>query len=104
MIFYFFSTQDTKVIIHFKDIQFVTPIRSEVYGIMDFIADLGGLFGLFMGFSLLSVVELIYYLTVRPVAMVRKQSMMRKQAKIAEKTEKAEKAAWDDKRIKSAHI
>jgi amiloride-sensitive sodium channel len=84
------------VVIYFKDIQFVTPIRSEVYGVMDFIADLGGLFGLFMGFSLLSFVELIYYCTVRPFALARRRTLRRKQKR------SVKHAIWQDLRMKSA--
>lgn len=39
--------------------------RSEVYGYTDFLANCGGLLGLFLGFSILSIVEIIYFLTLR---------------------------------------
>ncbi|XP_049771508.1 pickpocket protein 28-like [Schistocerca cancellata] len=54
-----------RVSIYFKDMQFITSRRSELYGITDFIANCGGLLGLFMGFSLLSLVEFIYFFTIR---------------------------------------
>ena len=34
-------------------------------GPVDFIASLGGLFGLFLGFSIVSFVEIFYWLSVR---------------------------------------
>ena len=34
-------------------------------GPVDFIASLGGLFGLFLGFSIVSFVEIIYWIVVR---------------------------------------
>ena len=34
-------------------------------GPVDFISSLGGLFGLFLGFSIVSFVEIIYWLVVR---------------------------------------
>ena len=34
-------------------------------GPVDFIASLGGLFGLFLGFSIVSFVEIIYWILVR---------------------------------------
>ncbi|XP_055846694.1 pickpocket protein 28-like [Episyrphus balteatus] len=40
-------------------------IRTELYSITDFIANCGGLLGLFMGVSILSLVELVYFFTVR---------------------------------------
>ena len=34
-------------------------------GPVDFIASLGGLFGLFLGFSIVSFVEIVYWIVVR---------------------------------------
>jgi amiloride-sensitive sodium channel len=51
--------------IFFKENQFITSRRSELYGSTDFIANVGGLLGLFMGVSILSFIEIIYYLTIR---------------------------------------
>ncbi|XP_055840557.1 pickpocket protein 28-like [Episyrphus balteatus] len=51
--------------IKFDEDVFNNFIRTEVYSTTDFIADCGGLLGLFMGVSILSLVELVYYLTVR---------------------------------------
>ena len=48
--------------------------RSEKMTIIDFISSLGGLFGLFLGFSLMSFVEIIYWFGV---VMVRR-TMLRK--------------------------
>lgn len=54
-----------RVTIFFKEMQFITSERNELYGSTDFLANCGGLLGLFMGFSFLSSVEIIYFLTVR---------------------------------------
>ncbi|XP_019890550.2 pickpocket protein 28 [Musca domestica] len=51
--------------IYFKDNKFFTSHRSELYGYYDFIASCGGIFGLFMGVSLLSVFEILYHVTLR---------------------------------------
>lgn len=40
--------------------------------LLDFIANCGGLLGLFVGFSFLSFVELIYYLIVRLPCSLRR--------------------------------
>lgn len=45
----------------------LTLKRSEFYGEAAFLASCGGFFGLFMGFSILSLVEIIYYSTIRIV-------------------------------------
>lgn len=39
--------------------------RSQLYGPVDFLASYGGLMGLFMGVSILSIVEFVYFFTVR---------------------------------------
>lgn len=54
-----------KLSIFFKFDQFLTSQRNELYGPTDFLANFGGLLGLFTGFSLLSLVEIIYFLTIR---------------------------------------
>ncbi|CAG9859695.1 unnamed protein product [Phyllotreta striolata] len=54
-----------KLIIYFEQDSFLTSERSELYGPTDFLANFGGLLGLFTGFSLLSAVEIIYFLSVR---------------------------------------
>lgn len=40
--------------------------RKELYGVFDLISNFGGLLGLFTGFSLISAVEIIYFLTLKP--------------------------------------
>lgn len=54
-----------RLTIFFKEVQFITSRRSELYGQNDFLANVGGLLGLFMGFSILSLIEIIYYVTIR---------------------------------------
>ena len=44
--------------------------RSIKMGPVDFIASLGGLFGLFLGFSIISFVEIIYWSVVRGSRMM----------------------------------
>ncbi|XP_065075657.1 pickpocket protein 28-like [Ochlerotatus camptorhynchus] len=67
--------------IYFKEAQFMTSKRSELYGLTDFLANCGGLLGLCMGVSLLSLVELCYFCTVRPFSLWRKQKQMSMDAK-----------------------
>lgn len=43
----------------------LTLKRSEFYGEAEFLANCGGFLGLFMGFSILSLVEMFYYSTIR---------------------------------------
>ncbi|XP_068082934.1 pickpocket protein 28-like [Anabrus simplex] len=54
-----------RVYIFFKDTQFIGSRRSELYGDTDFLANCGGLLGLGLGISVLSLVELLYWLALR---------------------------------------
>lgn len=77
------SVQLARLSIFFKETQFITSKRSELYGQTDFLANCGGLLGLFMGVSILSIVEIIYYLTIRlccnlTMRKKRKASMIHK--------------------------
>lgn len=51
--------------IFFRDQHVETIKRAEVYTYSDFMAVIGGLLGLFLGMSVLSVIELFYYGTLR---------------------------------------
>ncbi|RZC40060.1 ASC domain containing protein [Asbolus verrucosus] len=53
--------------IFFKSDNFITSERNELYGPIDFLANFGGLLGLFTGFSVLSLMEILYFLSVRIV-------------------------------------
>ncbi|KAL1401557.1 hypothetical protein pipiens_006516 [Culex pipiens pipiens] len=55
--------------LYFKDSQYISITRNEMYGLTDFVANCGGLLGLFMGVSLLSLVELLYFCTLRPYVL-----------------------------------
>nr|XP_049464936.1 pickpocket protein 28-like [Anopheles coluzzii] len=62
----------TTIAIYFKETYFITSKRSELYGWVDFLANCGGLLGLFMGVSILSLLEICYFITIRPFT-VRKR-------------------------------
>lgn len=51
--------------IFFKESQFLSLKRTEIYGLDNLIASCGGLLGVFVGLSSFSVIEAIYYLYVR---------------------------------------
>ncbi|KAH8397834.1 hypothetical protein KR222_003544 [Zaprionus bogoriensis] len=59
------GSQMSRLSIYFKQSQFITSKRSELYGITEFLANCGGIFGLFMGLSILSLVEILYHFTLR---------------------------------------
>lgn len=56
------------VLVLFKDQQYYATSRTELYGkmdLIDFTAACGGILNLFMGISILSIVEIIYFSTFR---------------------------------------
>lgn len=64
--------QLARIVIFFRDNQFIASKRSELYGQTDFLANAGGLLGLFMGVSILSLVEVVYFFTLRVYYRARK--------------------------------
>lgn len=50
--------------IRFKEKEFISTIRSETTTMTKFISECGGLLGLFLGFSALTVAELVYIFTL----------------------------------------
>ncbi|KOB70726.1 putative pickpocket [Operophtera brumata] len=87
-----------RVMIFFKEAQFITSRRSELYGQTDFLANCGGLLGLFMGFSILSVAEILYFLTLRLCCVYwRKRNNKKKGKKIFAKEEIASPKLSKDK-------
>uniref|UniRef100_A0A6E8W5Z6 Uncharacterized protein n=1 Tax=Anopheles coluzzii TaxID=1518534 RepID=A0A6E8W5Z6_ANOCL len=61
------NTELSYLSIYFKVSRFIPIKRSELFGISDFLANCGGVLGLFMGVSILSIVELVYYCTLKPL-------------------------------------
>ncbi|KAB0793133.1 hypothetical protein PPYR_12753 [Photinus pyralis] len=58
--------------VYYKDAQFLTCERKELHGLVDFFSNVGGLFGLFIGFSVTSVFEILYFLTLRIICNIKK--------------------------------
>ncbi|XP_035793837.1 pickpocket protein 28-like [Anopheles albimanus] len=78
----------TTLNIYFREAQFIGIRRSQMFGINDFIANCGGLLGLFMGVSLLSLLELVYYFTMKPLVncFLRHRNQKRKIAIVKSQT------------------
>ncbi|XP_028176949.1 pickpocket protein 28-like [Ostrinia furnacalis] len=62
------------LVVYFSDEIYTSLRRSELYGGVDFLANCGGIMGLFMGFSFLSLVEIIYYFSMRLFCHIRRSS------------------------------
>ena len=52
--------------IFFNDNAYGGFTKSELIGFTEFLSNTGGLLGLFMGFSVISLIEIIYFLSLRP--------------------------------------
>ncbi|KAJ8943545.1 hypothetical protein NQ318_023056 [Aromia moschata] len=61
----------SQLVIYFKSSHFIPYERNELYGHLDFLANIGGLLGLFVGFSLLSFFEIIYFLSLRIICNLK---------------------------------
>lgn len=95
------SILKSRVLITFKDDQFLASHRAQMHTITDFIAECGGILGLFihlylfhlsvkqysfkrlftglfMGFSILSIVEMVYFSTLRIGCSLRKRRQIKK--------------------------
>uniref|UniRef100_A0A1B0A6D3 Pickpocket protein 28 n=1 Tax=Glossina pallidipes TaxID=7398 RepID=A0A1B0A6D3_GLOPL len=74
-----YGAKKSRLSIFFKEAQFLTSKRSELYGTTEFLANCGGLLGLFMGVSTLSIVEIIYFCTVRLATNLKMRHKKRKE-------------------------
>ncbi|XP_072934740.1 pickpocket protein 28-like [Epargyreus clarus] len=57
---------------YFEDNAFMRLTKGEIFGLTEFLSNTGGLLGLCMGFSVMSAVELFYYLTLRALCSLRR--------------------------------
>ncbi|KAK3911819.1 Pickpocket protein 28 [Frankliniella fusca] len=68
--------------VYFNSLQFVTTRRGEMYGHTDFLANFGGLLGLFTGFSVISLVEVAYYISLRLWFDIRRRAADRRRREL----------------------
>ncbi|XP_015179465.1 PREDICTED: pickpocket protein 28-like [Polistes dominula] len=61
----YFTENMAVVHIFFVESQFTKSMKNELFGFTEFLSSTGGLLGLFMGFSFLSFMEILYFLTLR---------------------------------------
>lgn len=59
------NSSRTLMSIFIKDKQFIALHRSEWFGMSGFLANCGGLLGLFLGLSVLSLVKIVYFVSLR---------------------------------------
>ncbi|XP_054729239.1 pickpocket protein 28-like [Anastrepha obliqua] len=56
--------------VYFKEIWYRSSKKAEYVGITEFMSNLGGIIGLFFGFSFISLAEFIFYLLLKPIRML----------------------------------
>ncbi|KAG8258305.1 hypothetical protein J6590_032233 [Homalodisca vitripennis] len=61
----YFSKNMAVLHVFFTETQYTAHQRGELFGFTELLSNTGGLLGLFMGFSFLSAVEAVYFLTLR---------------------------------------
>ncbi|XP_061397734.1 pickpocket protein 28-like [Musca vetustissima] len=64
--------------IYFRETQFTAIKRTVMYGMTTLIANCGGIFGLFMGISSLSLIEFIYFFSARLCSNLQKRRLIKK--------------------------
>ncbi|KAF2887502.1 hypothetical protein ILUMI_18671, partial [Ignelater luminosus] len=62
----------SRLIVYFKEMQFLALERHELYGKTEFFSNTGGLLGLFIGFSITSAIEILYFLTLRIICNIKR--------------------------------
>jgi hypothetical protein len=83
------TTEASLLQVYFKSAEFSPQIVQQQLTTFDFVSYCGGSLGLFLGFSLLSAVELVYYFTLR---IVSRRIQMNKVAVITEKAAQPKKS------------
>ncbi|XP_035448299.2 pickpocket protein 28-like isoform X1 [Spodoptera frugiperda] len=69
----YFTENMLVVHFYFEENTFMRFTKGEIFGLTEFLSNTGGLLGLCMGFSMMSAVELLYYLTLRALCMMRRR-------------------------------
>ncbi|XP_035782625.1 pickpocket protein 28-like [Anopheles albimanus] len=72
------------VYVFVKDTYYRSFTKGELVGFTDFLSNVGGLLGLFLGFSIISLIEVIYFVTLRPYSARRKQRLIRDRQDVTE--------------------
>ncbi|KAJ6633806.1 Pickpocket protein 28, partial [Pseudolycoriella hygida] len=75
--------------IYYEESYFRSFTKEELIGFTEFLSNTGGLLGLFMGFSVVSIIEIIYFISLRPYCTSRRErDQLEKNMKLVEPTNK----------------
>lgn len=56
---------DSRIIIKFGSDEYLAYKQFESYGTVEIVSNIGGLLGLFFGISMFSLIEIVYFYTIR---------------------------------------
>lgn len=68
------SSRPSRLAIYFRSTDVVVMKSAEKYNFTNFLSNCGGLLGLFLGVSLLSMIEFIYFFTLRLYWTIRRST------------------------------
>lgn len=74
----YFTENMAVVHLFFVDSQFTKYVKNELFGFIEFLSSTGGLLGLFMGFSFLSFMEILYFSTMRVYCSLHNRQELRR--------------------------
>jgi len=77
-----FNEDDVTINIRFKDSDFLPQKRFQSITLVDLLAQVAGLMGLYSGISVLSIVELFYFFTLRAGSNISRRAMRRRKTRV----------------------
>lgn len=71
----------SEIEVHYEDSEFLAMKRHLAYSFADFISQIGGILGCFLGISIFSVIEIIYFCTVKMLKGLKKEKKEKRMEK-----------------------
>ncbi|XP_031353663.1 pickpocket protein 28-like [Photinus pyralis] len=62
----------SKLNVFYKDLQFLSCKRNAGFGVVDLLSNMGGFLGLFIGFSVTSAIEILYFCSLRIICNIKR--------------------------------
>uniref|UniRef100_W8BES3 Sodium channel protein Nach n=1 Tax=Ceratitis capitata TaxID=7213 RepID=W8BES3_CERCA len=90
--------------IYFKDVAYRSSKQGEYIGITDFLSNIGGILGLFFGFSFMFLAEFIFYFLLKPIRVLIVKSWSKRDIKkgISKKLKPFEKLSKPSNHLNSS--
>jgi ABC-type Fe3+-siderophore transport system permease subunit len=72
----------SEILVNFKNSQFYPLILQQQFTVLDFVSYIGGALGLFLGFSVLSFFEILYYFSIRIVLSFKQNQKVESEVRV----------------------